>query len=190
MRIILPPLAVQAANLVKNTSVLALIAGGELMYFANSFAGDTSYYGPAYVAAAVLYFAICFPLSRGAVYLEHRMGAHRHVATGDATEALAADALEVTPGTHDITGHAAAQAMAAGVTTMVEGTSTLVPPVADKGRYLTYAELYGIDAPAWPDRRTVAPRTPRNRRGLARVRGAIGRTGGRRRGKGRRGGRK
>ena len=150
MRIILPPLAVQAANLVKNTSALALIAGGELMYFANSFAGDTSYYGPAY----------------------------------------AADALEVTPGTHDITGHAAAQAMAAGVTTMVEGTSTLVPPVADKGRYLTYAELYGIDAPAWPDRRTVAPRTPRDRHGLARVRGAIGRTGGRRRGKGRRGGRK
>ena len=80
--------------------------------------------------------------------------------------------------------------MAAGVTTMVEGTSTLVPPVVDKGRYLTYAELYGIDAPAWPDRRTVAPRTPRNRRGLARVRGAMGRTGGRRRGKGRRGGRK
>ena len=158
MRIILPPLAVQAANLVKNTSVLALIAGGELMYFANSFAGDTSYYGPAYVAAAVLYFAICFPLSRGAVYLEHRMGAHRH--------------------------------MAAGVTTMVEGTSTLVPPVMDKGRYLTYAELYGIDAPAWPDRRTVAPRTPRNRRGIARVRGAIGRTGGRRKGKGRRGGQK
>ena len=190
MRIILPPLAVQAANLVKNTSVLALIAGGELMYFANSFAGDTSYYGPAYVAAAVLYFAICFPLSRAAVYLERRMGTHRHVATGDATEELAADALEVTPGTHDITGHAAAQAMAAGVTTMVEGTSTLVPPVADKGRYLTYAELYGIDAPAWPDRRTVAPRTPRDRHGLARVRGAIGRTGGRRRGKGRRGGRK
>ena len=82
------------------------------------------------------------------------------------------------------------KAMAAGVTTMVEGTSTLVPPVADKGRYLTYAELYGIDAPAWPDRRTVAPRTPRDRHGLARVRGAIGRTGGRRRGKGRRGGRK
>ena len=51
-RIILPPLAVQAANLVKNTSVLALIAGGELMYFSNSFAGATSYYGPAYVVAA------------------------------------------------------------------------------------------------------------------------------------------
>ncbi|MCI8468844.1 MAG: amino acid ABC transporter permease [Eggerthellaceae bacterium] len=127
MRIILPPLAVQAANLVKNTSVLALIAGGELMYFSNSFAGDTSYYGPAYVAAAVLYFVICFPLSRAAVYLEHRMLSHRHVTTGDASEELSADAMEVTPGSHDITGHAAARALAGGITTMAAGTSTLVP---------------------------------------------------------------
>ena len=127
MRIILPPLAVQAANLVKNTSVLALIAGGELMYFSNSFAGDTSYYGPAYVAAAVLYFVICFPLSRAAVYLEHRMLAHRHVTTGDASEELASDPLEVTPGSHDITGHAAAGALAGGIGTMMEGTTSLVP---------------------------------------------------------------
>lgn len=127
MRIILPPLAVQAANLVKNTSVLALVAGGELMYFSNSFAGDTSYYGPAYVMAAVLYFAICFPLSRAAVALEKRMGAHRHVTTGDATEALSTDVVEVTPGTHDITGHAATAALAGGVTTMTRGTTTLVP---------------------------------------------------------------
>lgn len=127
MRIILPPLAVQAANLVKNTSVLALVAGGELMYFSNSFAGDTSYYGPAYVVAALLYFVICFPLSRAAVGLEKRMGAHRHVTTGDATEALSSDVVEVTPGTHDITGHAASVALAGGVTTMTRGTTTLVP---------------------------------------------------------------
>ena len=119
-RIILPPLAVQAANLVKNTSVLALIAGGELMYFSNSFAGATSYYGPVYIVAAVLYFAICFPLSRLALYLERRTRAHRHLATGDATEALGDDAMEVTPGTHDITGRAAAATMAAGVDTMFE----------------------------------------------------------------------
>ena len=85
IRIIMPPLAVQAANLVKNTSVLALIAGGELMYFSNSFAGATSYYGPVYVVAALLYFAICFPLSRLALYLERRTRSHRHLATGDAT---------------------------------------------------------------------------------------------------------
>ncbi|WP_080803768.1 amino acid ABC transporter permease [Arabiibacter massiliensis] len=119
-RIIMPPLAVQAANLVKNTSVLALIAGGELMYFSNSFAGSTSYYGPVYVVAALLYFAICFPLSRLALYLERRTRAHRHLATGDASEALGEDAMEVTPGTHDITGRAAAATMAAGVDTMLD----------------------------------------------------------------------
>ena len=119
-RIILPPLAVQAANLVKNTSVLALIAGGELMYFSNSFAGATSYYGPAYVVAAVLYFAICFPLSRLALYLERRTRSHRHLSTGDASEELATDQMEVTPGTHDITGRAAAATLAGGVGTMYE----------------------------------------------------------------------
>ncbi|MDJ1650980.1 MULTISPECIES: amino acid ABC transporter permease [Gordonibacter] len=120
IRIIMPPLAVQAANLVKNTSVLALIAGGELMYFSNSFAGSTSYYGPVYVMAAVLYFIICFPLSRLALYLEQRTRSHRHLATGDATEELAVDAMEVTPGTHDITGRAAADTLAGGVGTMLE----------------------------------------------------------------------
>lgn len=118
MRIILPPLAVQAANLIKNTSVLALIAGGELMYFSNSFAGATSYYGPVYVVAAILYFIICFPLSRLALYLEKRMHSHGHVTTGDANETLVEDATEVTPGSHDITGHAATDSWVAGVHTM------------------------------------------------------------------------
>ncbi len=103
------------------------------------------------MAAAVLYFASCFPLSRAAVYLEHRMRSRRHVVTGDATEVLEADGADVTPGTHDLTGRAAAAALAGGVTTMMEGTTSLVPPVSDKGRYLTYAELYGVDRGAWPD---------------------------------------
>lgn len=118
MRIILPPLAVQAANLIKNTSVLALIAGGELMYFSNSFAGSTSYYGPVYVIAAVLYFIICFPLSRLAIYLENRTRSHQHVSTGEAPEELCKDTTAVTPGTYDITGHAAAESLAAGVQIM------------------------------------------------------------------------
>lgn len=72
IKTMLPPLAVQAANLIKNTSVLALIAGGELMYFSNSFAYGTSYYGPAYVVAGILYFILCFPLSRLAKRLEEK----------------------------------------------------------------------------------------------------------------------
>ena len=139
IRIIMPPLAVQAANLVKNTSVLALIAGGELMYFSNSFAGATSYYGPVYVVAALLYFVICFPLSRLALYLEHRTRSHRHLATGDATEALAEDTMEVTPGTHDITGRAAADTMAGGVQTMY-GTVDIAPArVAPSPRHPLHA---------------------------------------------------
>lgn len=135
MRIILPPLAVQAANLIKNTSVLALIAGGELMYFSNSFAGSTSYYGPVYIVAAVLYFIICFPLSRLALYLEKRTRSHRHIATGDATEHLEEDQTEVTPGTHDITGHTAADSMAAGVQTMVDTVGIAPAPSAPSPRH-------------------------------------------------------
>jgi putative glutamine transport system permease protein len=61
--IILPPLANQAVNLIKNTSVLALIAGGDLMYRADSWAANgTLSYGPAYVVTGVLYFLLCFPL--------------------------------------------------------------------------------------------------------------------------------
>lgn len=157
IRIIMPPLAVQAANLVKNTSVLALIAGGELMYFSNSFAGATSYYGPVYVVAALLYFAICFPLSRLALYLEHRTRSHRHLATGDATEALAEDTMEVTPGTHDITGRAAADTMAGGVQTMY-GTVDIAPArVAPSPRHPLHALAEDALEPG------VAPEDPYDR---------------------------
>jgi putative glutamine transport system permease protein len=61
--IILPPLANQAVNLIKNTSVLALIAGGDLMYRADSWASNgTLSYGPAYLVTGILYFLLCFPL--------------------------------------------------------------------------------------------------------------------------------
>jgi len=70
VRVILPPLTNQAIFLVKNTSVLAMVAGGDLMYQADSWAADSLYYGPAYVVTGLLYLAICFPLSRLAHGLE------------------------------------------------------------------------------------------------------------------------
>jgi putative glutamine transport system permease protein len=61
--IVLPPLANQAVNLIKNTSVLALIAGGDLMYQADSWASNGALsYGPAYLVTGILYFILCFPL--------------------------------------------------------------------------------------------------------------------------------
>ncbi|MFL2099482.1 amino acid ABC transporter permease [Desemzia sp. FAM 23991] len=60
---ILPPLTNQAVNLIKNTSVLAIIAGADLMYAADSYAASSLNYGPAYVLAGLLYFLLCFPLA-------------------------------------------------------------------------------------------------------------------------------
>lgn len=70
-KVILPPLCNQALNLVKNSSVLALVAGGDLMYRSNSFVGTYGYL-QGYILACVMYFIICFPLSMFVQYLEKR----------------------------------------------------------------------------------------------------------------------
>lgn len=70
-KIILPPLANQALNLVKNTSVLALIAGGDLMYQADVIVSDTGYL-QGYILCCVMYFIICFPLAMLITWLEKR----------------------------------------------------------------------------------------------------------------------
>jgi putative glutamine transport system permease protein len=71
IKIILPPMANQAVNLIKNTSVLALIAGGDLMYRADSWASNgTLSYGPAYVVTGLIYFLLCFPLVSWARHYE------------------------------------------------------------------------------------------------------------------------
>lgn len=168
MRIILPPLAVQAANLVKNTSILAFFVGAEIMYFSNSFAGSTSYYGPVYVVAAVLYFIICFPLSRLALYLERRTRSHKHVATGDATDELVVDATEATPGSHDITGRAAADALSAGVQTMQDTIHIAPAPAAPSPRH----PLHTLYDPENPDQ-TVSTYPITGRR-AAEIANAIG----------------
>lgn len=74
VKIVLPPLVNQCVNLIKNTSVLAMIAGGDLMYVANNWAtnGNASY-GPAYIIIGILYFCLCFPLSTWARRYEEKL---------------------------------------------------------------------------------------------------------------------
>lgn len=69
-KIILPPLTNVAVNLIKNSSVLAIIAGGDLMYHADSWSSGNLYWGPAYVMTGILYFCLCYPLTRLAKKLE------------------------------------------------------------------------------------------------------------------------
>lgn len=73
-RLVLPPLTNQAVNLIKNTSVLAMIAGGDLMYHADSWSSDNLYYGPAYVVIGLLYLILCLPLATLTRRLENKGG--------------------------------------------------------------------------------------------------------------------
>lgn len=73
IKIILPPLTNQVVNLIKNTSVLLIIAGGDLMYQADVYAGTNLNYAPAYIIAALLYFIVCYPLATLARVYENRL---------------------------------------------------------------------------------------------------------------------
>jgi putative glutamine transport system permease protein len=72
----LPPMTNQAVNLIKNSSVMAVIAGGDLMYVADSWSGDNLIYGPTFVMTGLLYLSICLPISLLARYLERRSMRH------------------------------------------------------------------------------------------------------------------
>lgn len=71
-KIILPPLTNQAVSLIKNTSIMAIVAGGDLMYRADSWSSGNLYYAPAYIVTALLYLALCYPLANFARKLEEK----------------------------------------------------------------------------------------------------------------------
>lgn len=76
-QIILPPLTNQAVSLIKNSSILAVISGWDLMHQADSWSAETGYYGPAYLVAWAIYFLLCFPLAALARRLEERVARSR-----------------------------------------------------------------------------------------------------------------
>jgi len=66
IKIILPPMANQVVNLIKNTSCLYIIGGADLISVTYSFVtGATTggAYAPAYLVTGLLFFIVCFPLS-------------------------------------------------------------------------------------------------------------------------------
>lgn len=73
IKIILPPMTNQMVNLIKNTSVLLIIGGVELMGRTESYAADTQIYAPAYIFVAVLYFIVCYPLAYFAKFYEEKL---------------------------------------------------------------------------------------------------------------------
>ena len=79
IKIILPPMVNQVVNLIKNTSCMYLVGGAvDLISRTNAFAvgeGTGAAAGQAYIAAGIMFFVICFPLSTLAARWEKRLKA-------------------------------------------------------------------------------------------------------------------
>jgi len=74
VRIILPALGTQLSWLVLDTSVLSVIAGGDLLYATKNWSSNgTLSYGPAYLVCGVIFFLICYPITRTARKYEKKL---------------------------------------------------------------------------------------------------------------------
>lgn len=71
-KIFLPAFTNQVVALIKNTSLIALITGSDLMFTANSWSGYNLYYGPAFALVGICYFILCYPLAKLASYWEKK----------------------------------------------------------------------------------------------------------------------
>lgn len=72
-RVVIPPLGNQFINLVKNSSVLAFVAGFDLMYQGNLIANDTLQTIPTYFIVGIMYLIITLPLSYYMRHLEKKL---------------------------------------------------------------------------------------------------------------------
>ncbi|MFS0613733.1 amino acid ABC transporter permease [Lederbergia ruris] len=73
IKIVIPPIGNQFINLVKNSSILALISGADLMYQADLISAKTFIVFDVYILVALLYLIITIPLSVGVRYIEKRL---------------------------------------------------------------------------------------------------------------------
>jgi len=71
-RIVLPPLGNYGIGLLKDTAVCSAIAAPEILYRSRNLATETFETPIIYLLAAVLYFALTFPLARGVEALERK----------------------------------------------------------------------------------------------------------------------
>lgn len=77
VKIVVPPLGNQFINLVKNSSVLALVAGLDLMYQGDLIASETFNVFDTYILVALFYLVLTLPLSYLMKYLEKKWSIHQ-----------------------------------------------------------------------------------------------------------------
>lgn len=74
IRVVIPPLGNQFINLVKNSSILAMVAGLDLMYYGDLIASETFITVDTYIVVALFYLIITIPLTLGVRKLEKILG--------------------------------------------------------------------------------------------------------------------
>lgn len=73
IKIAIPSMGNQFLNLVKNSSILAVVSGLDLMYYADLINSDTFLPLTVYTIVALFYLVLTVPLSFGIHYLERRL---------------------------------------------------------------------------------------------------------------------
>lgn len=73
VKIVIPPLGNQFINLVKNSSILAVVAGLDLMYHGDLISSRTFVVFDVYIFVAAFYLILTIPLSLGVGYLEKHL---------------------------------------------------------------------------------------------------------------------
>ncbi|OQW90661.1 MAG: glutamine ABC transporter permease [Beggiatoa sp. IS2] len=72
-KIVIPAIGNQFINLVKNSAILSVIAGMDLMYHADLIATKTFHTFETYLLVALFYLLLTIPLSIGVNWLEHHL---------------------------------------------------------------------------------------------------------------------
>lgn len=73
IKIVIPPLGNQFLNLIKNSSVLGIISGLDLMYYGDIISSDTFVTFSVYIFIGLFYLVLTVPLSFVVRYLENRL---------------------------------------------------------------------------------------------------------------------
>ncbi len=77
LKIVIPPMGNQFINLVKNSSVLGVIAGLDLMYFGDLVSAETFVTFDVYIFVGIFYLILTLPLSLLVGYFERRLAGSR-----------------------------------------------------------------------------------------------------------------
>ncbi|MEH7385865.1 amino acid ABC transporter permease [Bacillus sp. JJ1521] len=73
VKIVIPPIGNQFINLVKNTSILTVVAGGELMYYGDIIAQKNFQIFDTYIFVGMFFLVLTIPLSLFVNHLERRL---------------------------------------------------------------------------------------------------------------------